>query len=180
MSLSPRPQGRRTPDPLDQAALEKLALRYVERFATTRARLAAYLTRKIRERGWREGHADPEGIAQRMADLGYIDDRLYAEGKAAAMARRGLGARRVEGMLREAGIAAGDAAAIAPDVAARAVDAAIAFARRRRIGPFAVAAADRMQREKQFAAMVRGGHAPGLARRMVAMAPGDDPEILTE
>ena len=43
---------RRQPPPLDAAALERLALRYVERFATTRGRLTDYLTRKIRERGW--------------------------------------------------------------------------------------------------------------------------------
>ncbi|HYZ48955.1 MAG TPA: RecX family transcriptional regulator, partial [Sphingomonas sp.] len=38
--------------PLDAPALERFALRYVERYATTRARLADYLSRKLRERGW--------------------------------------------------------------------------------------------------------------------------------
>ncbi|KTW08260.1 RecX family transcriptional regulator, partial [Sphingomonas sanguinis] len=32
--------------------LERLALRYVERFATTEGKLVDYLTRKLRERGW--------------------------------------------------------------------------------------------------------------------------------
>jgi regulatory protein len=39
------PAPRRIPGPLDSAALDRLALRYVERFATTRAKLAAYLAR---------------------------------------------------------------------------------------------------------------------------------------
>jgi regulatory protein len=159
---------------LDHPALERLALRYVERFATTRARLTNYLIRKIRMRGWEGESADPAALAERMADLGYIDDRAFGEAKAGAMARRGLGARRVVGALRQAGIKGEDAEAIAPQVAERALDAAITFARRKRIGPFAQAQADRPVREKQIAAMLRAGHSPTLARRIVTMAPGDD------
>lgn len=168
--------------PLDPASLERLALRYVERFATTRGRLADYLRRKIRERGWADAERtpDPADIAERMADLGYIDDRGWGEAKASAMARRGLGARRVSGALRQAGIADEDADAIAPGVEDRAKDAAFAFARRRRIGPFAAEIADRPTREKQIAAMLRGGHAPVLARAIAGMRPGDDPSILDE
>lgn len=171
---------RRPVPPLDRPALERLALRYVERFATTRGRLSDYLRRKIRERGWEGDPADPQALAERMAELGYIDDRAYGEAKASAMARRGLGARRVAGALHQAGIRGEDAEAIAPGIAERALDAAIAFARRRRIGPFAEAPPDRLLREKQIGAMLRGGHAPGLARRIANMAPGDDPGDLEE
>ncbi len=151
-----------------------MALRYVERFATTRGRLTDYLRRKIRERGWEGEVVDPATIAERFAERGYIDDRAYAEAKATAMARRGLGARRVAGALHQAGVGGEDADAIAPDIAARAVEAALTFARRRRIGPFADTAADRAQREKQIAAMLRAGHAATLARRIAAMGPGEE------
>lgn len=161
--------------------LESLALRYVERFATTRARLADYLGRKIRERGWSSDRAaDPVALAQRMADLGYIDDRAWGEAKAAAMTRRGLGGRRVAGALHQAGVTGDDADAVRPVIDAGTVDAALAFARRRRIGPFASEPADRPMREKQVAALLRAGHAPDLARRIVAMAPGDDPDTLAD
>ncbi|WP_331484310.1 MULTISPECIES: RecX family transcriptional regulator [unclassified Sphingomonas] len=112
-----------------------------------------------------------------MAELGYVDDRLYAESKAGAMARRGLGARRVREALRFAGVEEEDAAALAPVIEADGLASAIAFARRRRIGPYAREAADRPLQEKQMAAMIRAGHAPELARAIVRMAPGDDPEI---
>lgn len=166
---------------LDAAALERLALRYVERFATTRGRLAAYLSRKIRERGWDGGGngqgdgegADPAALAEKLAELGYIDDRAFGEARAAAMGRRGLGKRRVTGALRQAGIDEADSAAIVPAVEDRALETALAFARRRRIGPFALVQAERPEREKQIAAMVRGGHDFGLARRIAAMAPGE-------
>ena len=145
---------RRPLAPLNAADLERFALRYVERYATTRGRLADYLRRKIRERGW-GGEAAPDlaGLAQRMADLGYVNDRLFAESKASAMGRRGLGARRVTQALRHAGIENEDAEAVAPAVEADAPASAIAFARRKRIGPFAREAADRPQQEKHLAAM---------------------------
>uniref|UniRef100_UPI0035CB455A regulatory protein RecX n=1 Tax=uncultured Sphingomonas sp. TaxID=158754 RepID=UPI0035CB455A len=172
----------RVPPPLDAGALERLALRYVERFATTRGRLTAYLARKIRERGWDGAPdgpaADPQALAEKLAELGYIDDRAFGEARAAAMGRRGLGKRRVTGALRHDGIDEADSAAIVPAVEDRAVETALAFARRKRIGPFAAVQAERPEREKHIAAMIRGGHDFSLARKIASMAPGETFETL--
>lgn len=167
---------RRRPPPLDAAALERLALRYVERFATTRGKLAAYLARKIRERGWEGEAADIVALAERFAAAGYVDDRLYAEGKAAALARRGYGARRVAATLSAARITAEDAAEALSGAREGELASALALARRRRIGPFAPAPADERLRERQMAMMLRAGHPPGLARRIVNAKAGDIPE----
>ena len=167
---------RRKPPPLDAAALERLALRYVERFATTRGRLADYLARKVHERGWEGAAADPKEVAERLAALGYVDDRAYAEARATAMTRRGLGARRIAGAFRQAGIREADAEAVAPAIAESAGEAALAFARRRKIGPWARDAPDRPTAERQIAAMLRAGHRFDLARRIVALSPGVEPE----
>jgi regulatory protein len=163
--------------PLDPAALERLALRYVERFATTRGRLRDYLQRKIRERGWEhEASPDPHAIAERMAELGYLDDAAWGDMKAASMQRRGLGGRRVSQALRHAGLEEADAEAVRPAVDARAWDSALAYARRRRLGPYAAEVPDRVGREKAIGALLRAGHGIDTARAIVAMAPGDDPE----
>lgn len=139
----------------------------------------AYLARKIKERGWNgEEAADPEAIAERMAELRYVDDRAYAEAKAAAMERRGLGARRVAEALRHAGVSAADSEEVQAELRENAVEGALAFARRKRIGPFSSAEADRALLERQVAAMVRAGHAPSLARRIARMSPGEDPDSL--
>lgn len=157
--------------PLDAAALERLALRYVERFATTRGKLTHYLRRKVRERGWLGGVLpDPAALADRMAALGYIDDRGYAATKAGAMARRGLGARRVIAALHAAGVGEDDRPAINDAAPA----AALAFARRKRLGPFAAAVPDRDARTRQLAQFLRAGHRVELAKRLLAMRPGDE------
>ena len=172
-------RGNRPLEPLRPSDLEWFALRYVERYATTRGKLSDYLRRKIRERGWGEdAQPDVVALAQRMADLGYVDDRAFAESKAGAMGRRGLGARRVTQALRFDGIESEDAEAIAPILDENVAASAIAFARRKRIGPYAREAADRPLQEKQVAAMVRAGHAPNLARTIIRMVPGEDAETL--
>ena len=176
-----RSNSRRAPSPLDEAKLDELALRYVGRFATTRAKLSAYLRRKIRERGW-EGprEADVAAIADRFADLGYIDDAAYALAKSRALSGRGYGKRRLSDALRLAGVDQPDSEAALRLAEAEAVSAAIRFAERRRIGPFADRTHDPKGRQKALAAMIRAGHDFALAQALVGMAAGDsiDPEEL--
>lgn len=160
---------RRSPRPLDAATLEALALRYVGRYATTRAKLHAYLARKIGERGWTdEMPPATDRIVERFTELSYVDDRAFATMRGAALIRRGFGKRRIAGALRAAGISEDDGADAGEAADASAWDAALTFARRKRIGPFATAPADRIAREKAIAAMIRAGHDFALARKVVA------------
>jgi regulatory protein len=83
---APRP-ARREPPPLDQARLNDLALGYAARFATTRVKLARYLARKLKERGWAgSAPADIAALVDRLAGLGYVDDASFAAMKGRAMA----------------------------------------------------------------------------------------------
>ena len=170
---------RRTSPPLDESKLNELALRYVGRFSTTRAKLRSYLARKLRERGW-DGAREPNlvRIADRFAEQGYVNDAAYALAKSEALTGRGYGKRRVLEKLRSAGVEEDDGAAARAHAEAEAVAAALRFARRRRIGPFATEALrDPKEREKALGAMVRAGHSFGLARAIVALAPGADVDI---
>lgn len=154
-----------------------MALRHVARFATSRGKLLAYLTRKLRERGWGgEQPADPEGLADRFVDLGYIDDAGYAVMKSAALARRGYGARRIDETLRAAGIAAEDREQADARTRDESWAAAEQFARRKRIGPFAATAPDQKQRDRAIAAFLRAGHGYDVARRWVDAPPGEPPQ----
>ena len=167
-------KGRRRPPPLNEEKLGELALRYVGRFATTRSKLRAYLERKVRERGW-DGVRPPdlEVLADRFASLGYIDDASYALAKSRALTGRGYGTRRVDQALRIAGIEEDDGAAARELANDQAVESALRFAERRRLGPFAKEwLADPRDRQKAIAAMVRAGHSFALANTIVALRPG--------
>ena len=174
-----RQRPRRSARPLDGKRLEELALRYVGRFATTRAKLVQYLQRKLRERGWEgEGAPDLEAIAARFAELGYVDDRAYALAKESAHTARGLGQRRLSIALRSAGVDEEDGADALARSANRSLDSALRLAERRRIGPYAERApASPREREKALAAFVRGGHGFEMARAIVDLAPGDEEGI---
>jgi regulatory protein len=164
---------RRAPRPLNESALRELAVAYVGRFATTRAKLRAYLSRKIRERGWDGGNQpDLVALADRLAAQGFIDDAGYAQSKARSLTARGYGKRRVVEALRGAGIAHEDGEEARRHSEDAAVASAVRFAERRRIGPFGALAADPRTREKAIAAMIRAGHGFDLARAIAGMAPG--------
>jgi regulatory protein len=169
--------------PLDERRLEELGLRYVGRYATTRAKLRLYLSRKIRERGWSEAREpDLEKLADSFASLGYIDDAAYALSKSQALTGRGYGRRRVIEKLRLAGVGEEDGVAAADHADSEALASALRFAERRRIGPFASDAPDPRLREKWIAAMVRAGHSFALARTIAGLVPGTqvDPDELVE
>jgi regulatory protein len=163
---------RRPPKPLDAATLEALALHYVGRYATTRAKLRTYLHRKLRERGWAGEDAAPtETIIQRLAGLGYVDDRVFAELRGAGLSRRGFGKRRIDEALRHAGVALDDVAEVAEDANAdRDWEAIIRLARRRRIGPFAATQEDRDAQRRTLAILLRAGHEYANARRLLALS----------
>lgn len=167
---------RRPARPLDPARLEELALAYVARFATSRAKLEAYLARKLRERGW-EGEGEPAvaALAERFVAAGYVDDAAFARAKAGSLLRRGYGQARVTQALGAAGIGEDIRAQVRAGEGARR-RAALAMARKRRFGPFGGEPADRATREKQIAAMLRAGHALDSARELVDAASVDAAE----
>ena len=177
-----KPERNKKPrPPLDAEALERLAIFYVGRYATTRSKLRTYLARKVKERGW-AGDRPPsiEPLVERLAGLGYIDDRAFACARAASLQRRGYGARRVDQALYAAGIEEDDAEVAREETSDGAWAAALRFAERKRIGPFATAPAEREARNKAFAAMVRAGHPFDFATRIVNASPGEVPDSHSE
>ena len=76
--------------------------------------------------------------------------------------------------LHVAGICEEDGEAARGHADAEAVAAALRFAERRKIGPFAAApVTDPRQRQKALAAMTCAGHGFGLARAIVGLRPRD-------
>jgi regulatory protein len=165
--------------PLDSAALERLALSYVGRYATSRAKLRDYLKRKIAERGWGEEEGAPpvDAIVARFTELGYVDDRALAEARGRSLAARGYGARRLGQTLGALGISEADADGARRQAEEDAWRTALRFAERRRFGPYALDVPDEAARRRAFGAMIRAGHALEHVRRILDAPPGIVPEV---
>lgn len=178
---------RRAKPPLTETKLRDLALHYAARFASTGARLEAYLLRKIRERGLAEDadgrtvEVDVPALVARLVELGYVDDDAYARMRARDLGARGYGARRVEETLRHAGVGEGLRRAHAPGEAAGRRAAAL-MAAKRRLGPFGARAEGldpllaRKAHEKAVAAMLRAGHQYDHVKVILAAARIEDVE----
>lgn len=181
-------QKKREKPPLNATTLRDLALFYVGRYATSKARLVRYLGRKITERGWDgDERADLAALAEDFEARGYVSDAGYAQMRASGMAGRGYGARRIGQDLQANGIAEDIRSALLThhpdeddedsDTTLTAIDhhaAALRFAKRKRIGPFATERADVDLKRKQLAQMIRAGHDFSLSRRLVEAEPGED------
>ena len=170
----PRPVKKPAP-PLNAESLRQLALYYVGKYATTQSKLAGYLTRKIRERGWDdERSADIAGLTEQFTSLGYINDAQFAEARSRSFVRKGFGRRRLNEDLRASGIGDADALNAKAHMEDSIFTTAENFARRKRLGPFAQEAAPPEKRHKQLNAFLRAGHSFELAKRFVYAEPGEE------
>jgi regulatory protein len=176
----------RVKPPLTEATLRDLALHYAARFATTGARVEAFLARKIRERGLAEDadgrrvEVDIPALVARLVELGYVDDDAYARARARDLGARGYGGRRVEETLRFAGVGEDLRRAHAPGEAGSRRAAAL-MAQKKRLGPWARdqdgardPLAARKVHEKAVAAMLRAGHQYDHVRFVLAAKRPED------
>ncbi len=155
---------------LDQAGLRSLAISYVARYATSSGKLATYLTRKLRERDWQgDSPPDIDSLVEACVRNGFINDSVFAAGRAQGLRAKGLGARRIHQSLRQSGIAddlARETAATDPDSALRD---ALLLAARKRIGPFSQGLADDRTQARWAGQLARAGHDSAMVRRVLKM-----------
>ena len=168
---------RRPPKKATAKHLENVALWYLQRFAASADSLRRVLMRRV-EKSARahdtdreEGAAFVEDIIARFRRSGLLDDRVYAEGRTLSLHRRGISTHGIRARLAAKGVGADDIdAALAmlrdetndPDLTA-----AIAYARRRRIGPWRTRGDREERRERDLAALARQGFGYDIARRVI-------------
>ncbi|MCA9546653.1 MAG: RecX family transcriptional regulator [Myxococcales bacterium] len=163
---------------LDLGGLERAAVRHLQRFPCSEDRLTFVLRRRIR-RAEDLTEADrtaleaglPE-IIVKMRRMGLVDDAAYARALVDSLHRRGKGRRAIAAKLRERMVPQAQAeAALAhlhEETADPELEAALNYARRRRIGPFHRDPARRAERrDKDLAALGRQGFSYGVARQVV-------------
>jgi regulatory protein len=162
---------------IDAELLERWASAYLGRYASSAENLRRMLRRRVRRR-FAEGSDSARQTAPLIEDLverylraGLLDDAAYAGARALSLHRRGESAARIrarlvgkgiEGSLATAALAALHAEGGDADIAA-----ACAFARRRRLGPYRLGAADK---RRELAAFARAGFARRVAEAVLACA----------
>ncbi|UEM02671.1 RecX family transcriptional regulator [Skermanella rosea] len=187
MSSTPgsTPPGRRQQKPVTAQYLENAALYYLQRFASSSANLRRVLMGKV-ERSARahgtdrsEGAALVEALIERYQRSGLLDDKAYAEMKASSLHRRGTSTRAIREKLSLKGVGGDEIAAALESVDEETpgdteLAAAVALARRRRLGPFRRTGREE-HREKDMAALGRAGFGYQIARKVVD---AEDPDAI--
>ena len=169
---------RAAPAKITATSLENIAVHYLERFASSAANLRRVLMRRVRRAADHHGSDRAEGAALvealilRFQQSGILDDRRYAEAKAASLHRRGGSRRVIAGRLAQQGVAGelvGEALRGLTDGSADSdLAAAAAFIRRRRLGAYRSAASRPTGRDKDMAVLARAGFSFDVARKILA------------
>jgi regulatory protein len=172
--------GVMTAEGIGPEAIERWALAYLGRYASSAENLRRVLLRRVKRR--LPAGADPPASAVEIIDAvvararrsGLVDDDAYAAARARWWHRRGLPSHRIRARLRAKGVApAAVAAAVAglgADTAGSDLAAACAFARRRRFGPYRDGAADRARARRELAAFARAGFDRRVVELVLACA----------
>jgi regulatory protein len=165
--------------------LHEAALAYLTRTPATAATLTRVLGRKIATWARQAARAsdDPETIATdvarcheaalaivaRFREVGLVNDAAFAASRARSLSRAGRSRRAIAAHLTAKGVDGQTLREALPTDAAVELAAAVAFARKRRIGPFVREEPDPKAKQKALAAMARAGFAWSVCERVLRM-----------
>jgi regulatory protein len=179
---------RRGPRPADlsPAALERAALRYLERYEASADALRRVLRGAVARAAARGGeidvdavHREIELVIARCRSSGLVDDRRYAETKLTSLRRRGASTFAIRSRLLASGVQASIVDGVfqeeldrsGADPEANELVAARAFAKRRRLGPHRPAGERAGRRDRDLAAMARAGFSYDIAQQALEADP---------
>lgn len=167
------------PKKVSRRWLQNSALHYLRRYATTSSHLKRIMTRRIDRSLAEHGGDRDEALKQldevldQLQEEGYLNDARYVEARVSDLHRRGSSAaviraklaikRAPRHLVEEALRSLGD------DRADVELEAALAYARRRRLGPFRIdgEALGFERRRKDLASLARAGFSFATARRVI-------------
>ena len=169
--------GKKGPRKATAPYLRNAALYYLDRYASSTANLRRILMAKV-ERSVRahdtdraEGTATVEALLTDFARDGVLDDARYAVGRVLALYRRGASTRAIRARLATKGVAREHIdhaiAALRDETAEPDFNAALTFARRRRLGPYRPQSARADHRTRDLASLGRQGFSYDVARRII-------------
>lgn len=166
-----------------------MALAYLERYASSKEQLRRVLMRRV-DRSAAMGEVDRaeaqgwvDELIGRLGTAGVVDDRTFALARAQTLARRGTSPRLIAARLIHAGVAGelidealAELAAQAGQHGDSARAAAVALARRRKLGPYRSEPGRSERRDKDLAALARAGFDLDTAREVIDAESQEDLE----
>ena len=162
--------------------IERWALHYLERYASSAENLRRVLMRRVRRHSPQTAPqvaALIDALVARYRESGLLDDAAYAAGRVQSLHRRGDSLQAIRARLAAKGVATSDVADAVSRLRSTATDpdigAACAFARRRRLGPYRRAAADHA---RELGAFARAGFNRRVAEAVLACADVEEVEAL--
>ena len=162
--------------------IERWALHYLERYASSAENLRRVLMRRVRRHSPQTAPqvaALIDALVARYRESGLLDDAAYAAGRVQSLHRRGDSLQAIRARLAAKGVATSDVAEAVSRLRSTATDpdlgAACAFARRRRLGPYRRAAADHA---RELGAFARAGFNRRVAEAVLACADVETIEAL--
>ncbi len=172
---------KRPARPITAKYLLNAATFYLERYPASAEGLRRVLGRRIAKAKMADAPVMEnveqaiEGIVAKFVEAGVVNDKEFAQTKARALHRRGASSRLTRQKLRHAGVDGDtlDRAMAAldeeldTDPAQREWQAAVALARRRRLGPFRPEKDRKDKRARDLAAMARAGFPFEVARKVI-------------
>jgi regulatory protein len=183
----PRPSAPACNPPApDYDALHDAALAYLGKYAATKAMLERALERRIERWARTARSTAPENVDEiasqvaalrravreivaRLAASGALDDAAWAASRTRRLFRAGQSRRAVEAHLMAKGIDAATARAALPANDQSELSAALALARRRRIGPFREKPPNQAGIQREMAILARAGFTHTLAAEALGM-----------
>ncbi len=177
LSMEDNPRKTKVPRKASRRYLENAAEHYLNRFATTTAHFRKVMMRKVtlsaRHHGTdpEEGAAIVDELIARFQRVGVLDDAQYAELRTGSLHRRGGSKRMIGAKLKQKGLDDETIEtaykSLSEETDDPELDAAAAFAKRRRLGPYRTREGKEGQHQKDLAAMARAGFSYDLATRVL-------------
>lgn len=170
---------RKRPRRITPEYLERAALHHLERYASSSENLRRVLARRV----WKaarlaeddnavdeqQAAAWIDAVVEKLQRSGLLDDRAYAQGRVVSLRRQGESARGIAMKLGAKGVPREtiETALELDEPENDDVAAAVAYARRRRLGPWRKSDEREERRDRDMAALARKGYRLELCRRVI-------------
>ena len=180
MKKRPEPPRKKPVKKVSPGYLERSALYYLERYASSSGNLRRRLLMKSKRSADAHGTDMDQAIAwidaliEKLLLLGVLDDAKFAAMKVASLHRQGKAQRIIAQTLAVKGVGRGDIEKALSDFTVEQPDgdlaAAIAYARKRKFGPWRIKAVAPEKGQKELASLARRGFSLEVARTVLAAA----------